>query len=106
MNDRMDALFTEVARRRELDKPFWVTATEVFEDARDDLDSDTLEALEQTGRASVAASRVSGITMWRATEDAQELSLPDGDDLDAFVRFGFLVLAAEWARASYARPVA
>lgn len=62
MSDPIDALIAEVVRRRTEEKPFRVTATEVFHTCVDRLDSDTLNALKDTGRAFVAQSRAAGIT--------------------------------------------
>lgn len=66
----------------------------------DRLDSDTLNALKDRGRAFVAQSRAEGITMWRLIDDVPELEFPDDDDLDQLVWIGFLVIATERAGAS------
>jgi hypothetical protein len=106
MSDPIDALMAEVLRTRTEAKPFRVTATEVFRGSVDRLDSQTLNALKDTGRAFVARSRAEGITMWRLTNDAPELELPDDNDLDQLVWIGFLVIATERAGASLAPAAA
>ena len=45
MNDPVDDLINEVARRHLDDEPYHVTAAAVFYDAIDDLDLATIEAL-------------------------------------------------------------
>jgi hypothetical protein len=100
MSDPIDALMAEVVRRRTEEKPFRVIATEVFQASVNRLDSDTLNALKDTGRAFVAQSRAAGITMWRLTDNMPELEFPDNDDLDQLVWIGFLVMATERAGAS------
>lgn len=97
MSDPIDVLIAEVVRRRTEEKPFRVIATEVFQASIDRLDSDTLNALKDTGRAFVARSRAAGITMWRWTDEVPELEFPDDDDLDQLVWIGFLVIATERA---------
>lgn len=100
MSDPIDALMAEVLRSRTADKPFRVTATEVLQASIDRLDSDTLDALKDRGRAFAAESRAEGITMWRLTDALPELGFPDDDDLDQLVWIGFLVMATERAGAS------
>jgi hypothetical protein len=106
MSDPIDALMVEVLRTRTEERPFRVTATEVFRASIDRLDSETLNALKDTGRAFVAQSRAQGITMWRLTDDAPGLEFPDDNDLDQLVWIGFLVIATERAGASLAPAAA
>ena len=94
MRDPIDELVAEVARKRTSAETFSDTARQVFLAALPDLEGDTVDALERSGRAFVADVRGGGITMWRLTEEAPELSLPERDDVEELVWIGFLAVAA------------